>query len=660
MGGPWAAAAGRPHHRAGSASPDCCAAALSATTATYRAECSSTPSHQPSNSTSNPTGILRSMTRSRRRSIDRDSPAERMMTSREYEALPASIRYVRPRLPAAVCRVAWPQPSCAAICLLDVSTLMQAIFTQDHETRCLIDDLYLCCLHSRREGLMWQLAIAASRSRPPACETEANHHHRKKYFSSQERERITHQSKPSIDKRSKRKATPEPCHISTLPDNWKPNSDRKQNKSMTSSFLRSRRRHSRPNIEQATVSEEQAAWFLSLPDKVKRQHFSKEEQILLTYRCETTLDKNGVTVQQESAQDYCRRQLTRQSEDGQKRKHRRRSSAPATIASACVDDQTLSDLANAEAQQAVEDGEEGDKMAILNLYSRRHSVATTRENVPEPPVIPPAQIRSFRRSFALRPLPIPAPVLAPCPSPGFFKDSQKSPKSRHRPTGSSTTPPGTSSGAKHYKDPEMRQALRAITSPKFFDEALEYGFPAPPNNKLMPLGLQDKARSRPHSRSNAFTHENDRSSSLTSSSTANSLGRPGPSTPEGPADFPGRGSGAYDKAPDSSHKPPSPQSHNLHRRAMTTDHQRTPSAANREMTLRVTLTRPIAQATEEELSAAPKTPLLPPMIDQYDPLALESITVCDDPTGAQGAFAIPENSQNFRGIKKAFKQLVRK
>jgi hypothetical protein len=45
---------------------------------------------------------------------------------------------------------------------------------------------------------------------------------------------------------------------------------------------------------------------------------------------------------------------------------------------------------------------------------------------------------------------------------------------------------------------------------------------------------------------------------------------------------------------------------------------------------------------------------------ERDPLALESIYICDDPTGAQGAFAVPENSQQRRGIKHAFKNLVRK
>jgi hypothetical protein len=54
--------------------------------------------------------------------------------------------------------------------------------------------------------------------------------------------------------------------------------------------------------------------------------------------------------------------------------------------------------------------------------------------------------------------------------------------------------------------------------------------------------------------------------------------------------------------------------------------------------------------------------LQPSLMDQVDdPLALERLSICDDPTGAHGAFAIhPETSQNLKGIKKALKHWVRK
>lgn len=428
---------------------------------------------------------------------------------------------------------------------------------------------------------------------------------------------------------------------------------------MTSSFLRSRRRHSRPNIEQqSTVSEDQAAWFLSLPDKVKRQHFSKEEQTLLTHRCQATLDKTAPKVEQESAQDWCRRQLDQGPDECVNIKSRRRSSAPTTR---CFDEQAIADFAKDVPQKAIEDDEaeegEGDKMSILNLYSRRHSIATTRNSVPAPPVIGPAQIRSFRRSFALRPLPLPAPVLAPLPSPGFFKDSQRPAKLRRRQTALSITAPAPapepSPEAKHYKDPDVRQALRAITSQELFDETLEHGFPAPPQG--IPI-----VASRPVT-SNGNTAANDRSSSLTSSSTASSVPGRGPSTPVESQPFPEPALASNEAGITAFHpSPESPLSQHISRRNMSAGHSRSPSVQNREMTLRMTLTRPMLRGPEENIGAVPKQPLDTPLIDQYDPLALESIKICDDPTGAQGAFAIQENSQNMKGIRKALKSLVRK
>lgn len=520
---------------------------------------------------------------------------------------------------------------------------------------------------------MWGFAAAFPGGKLQSSDKHADRRRRKKYFTDSERLRITQPSPPpslvtplsqqaslrSHSNRS-RKPTPEPCHISTLPDNWKPNSDRKVKQSMASSLLRSRRRHSRPNLEQqqSVVSEEQAAWFLALPDKVKRQHFSKEEQTLLADRCESVLDRKSPKSSQESAQEFCRRRLESHSEKERKPKHRRRSSAP--VLSSGLDNDLLAEIAAADAPEAVDDGE-GDKMAILNLYTRRHSVSTVHEKKLEPPVVTKAQIRSFRKSFALRPLALPAPVLAPCPSPGFFKelDQQRAAKPKRRPAELSFTLPELSPEAKHYKDPEMRRALRAMSSPEQFDEALEYGFPAPPSHGPLDVGRLRSKRSV-----NAL--ENDRSSSLTSSSTAETKDLPFgavPSTPDGSTCFSEASVGICAMASEANLKITSPP---LHRRAHTTGdvptHSRTTSSVNREMTLRMTLTRPILRSAETDAQISYKTSLQPSLMDQQDdPLALESISICDDPTGAHGAFAInPETSQNLRGIKKALRHWVRK
>jgi hypothetical protein len=81
------------------------------------------------------------------------------------------------------------------------------------------------------------------------------------------------------------------------------------------------------------------------------------------------------------------------------------------------------------------------------------------------------------------------------------------------------------------------------------------------------------------------------------------------------------------------------------------------------MTLRLTLTRPLLRSSETDPNAMRKPSLLEPLhrgAFEKDPLALESIYICDDPTGAQGAFAIPESSQQRKGIKNAFRNPFRK
>lgn len=58
-------------------------------------------------------------------------------------------------------------------------------------------------------------------------------------------------------------------------------------------FHVSTRRHvqrpSRLAIDQPQIFEDQAFWFLSLPNKIKRHHFSRAEQVVLTDRCESVL-----------------------------------------------------------------------------------------------------------------------------------------------------------------------------------------------------------------------------------------------------------------------------------------------------------------------------------------------------------------------------------
>jgi hypothetical protein len=72
--------------------------------------------------------------------------------------------------------------------------------------------------------------------------------------------------------------------------------------------------------------------------------------------------------------------------------------------------------------------------------------------------------------------------------------------------------------------------------------------------------------------------------------------------------------------------------------------------ANREMTLRMTLTRPELRATEEELYNW-KEP------EEKDPLALETLQLSDDVTGQHGAFAIKSTTSPRTRRSGVFKKL---
>jgi hypothetical protein len=68
--------------------------------------------------------------------------------------------------------------------------------------------------------------------------------------------------------------------------------------------------------------------------------------------------------------------------------------------------------------------------------------------------------------------------------------------------------------------------------------------------------------------------------------------------------------------------------------------------ANREMTLRMTLTRPDLRADDEDLYGWSRK--------EDDPLALEQLPMSDDTTGENGAFAVKPNNRRSGMFKRIF------
>ena len=213
--------------------------------------------------------------------------------------------------------------------------------------------------------------------------------------------------------------------------------------------------------------------------------------------------------------------------------------------------------------------------------------------------------------------------------------------------------------AKYYQDPETRTKLRTyLASPQKFDEAIEFGFPftaeqeiAVPHYQLPPVTKHSRKFSRD-------MHTFLRDGKLSFFEDRNSENQGLESDGESTVDF------ESPRTPSSAG-----MSFRLHTRQMSsidsnglpTSHP-SPGHMNREMTLRMTLTRPDLRADEEALYGWQNQPQhqhqksTATAIAQDDPLALEELVLTDDQTGTTGPFYVkpkPRSSLVTRLLKRA-------
>lgn len=392
--------------------------------------------------------------------------------------------------------------------------------------------------------------------------------------------------------------------------------------------------------DQTLLTEEQAVWYLTLPEKVRRQQFSKEEQTLLTEQCEKRLQdaRQGSPAEldelERSASIDCN--LSRAS-----------SQQSAHLTS--DDGQQVSDNESS-SQDSLETVDA--EMAIFKLYSRkRASVATAVKDVPPLPTVPPPpppnarpKRRSIHRALRLTPLALPPPTLAPLPampSPSTMRNFKVAARLSRPYIDPIIVPPAAPSlQAASYRHPQARKHLRQyIASPENFDEAIEFGFPSP---ELPPPSSSGTDTSLPFLKDPSL-HSNDGDDA--------SIDTNSPSTPTvAPEDVHRRV--AQSASFDSGIGLP------LQINAMnckTLQSRSSSSTSNRDLTLHMTLTRPGLKATEEKLYSYQRTQTSGVEVAS-DPLALEVLPFSDDPTGSQGAFAV-HDCENMKGLKKVWKSM---
>lgn len=233
-------------------------------------------------------------------------------------------------------------------------------------------------------------------------------------------------------------------------------------------------------------------------------------------------------------------------------------------------------------------------------------------------------------------------------------------------TRSETDPLVDSSGAPletmYYQDPEVRQTLRQyLASPQRFDEALEFGFPrSPPGDQQLPIATNEQRRK--HSAFDSLVDADeisDASSSVYDSDTGEDFieltslpDSDGPVTPLNVV-HPLQPLTSTDDAKTSGPTIRYP----FKIRGRINDDQGTFGTGGRDMTLRMTLTRPELRATEEELygwqSKLPATT----EVEEVDPLSLASIPITDDTTGTYGAFAVRKSNADREA--KGFHRLLK-
>ncbi|KAJ8117276.1 hypothetical protein OPT61_g1483 [Boeremia exigua] len=437
---------------------------------------------------------------------------------------------------------------------------------------------------------------------------------KRKYFSSFERLQIEQQA--ASDQTSEPSSGSSSCAASTTPF----------------SRLHPRRRARTVGAQQEPrFTQAEAAFFLSLPDKVRKQHFSREEQVILRAKCDQAflppdhdLDAEEVAKQRfhDFHFDFSTNDLANALDSSEPRGRRSfnyspRSKKERDAESSVFFIDTMDSHSTKKARQA------GFRRTLsLGGPPSRHSTCSAVAGPASPLFVFPAEYRPRHQR------------------------SQSSALPGRR---SSYTPPALTFDpeAKYYQDPETRTKLRMyLASPQKFDEAIEFGFPstaehetATPHYHLPPVAKHSRKFSRDmhtflrDGKLSFFEDKNSDNQGLESDGES-IVDLESPRTPSS--------TGLYFR---------------LHTRQMSSIDSNGPPTSplgfahvNREMTLRMTLTRPELRADEDALYGWQNQPK-PQLQHQHpkstvtttiqdDPLALEELILTDDQTGTKGPFYV--------------------
>ncbi|KAK5010964.1 hypothetical protein LTR28_006647 [Elasticomyces elasticus] len=473
----------------------------------------------------------------------------------------------------------------------------------------------------------------------------------RKCFSSVERLRIAEQSVLSCTTRTSTSRLSPPLRL-----NPRNGARETTSKSLQRDGARPRRRLKKPRDPPTNtgITKEEAEWFLSLPDKVWKRHFTREEQVLLTEWCELLLSdilyKAGHSPDRSGATCVPDRYSTL---DGLAFEDER---------SDCGS--TLSSTADSDAE-----------MDVFRSYTqRRRSVAAVGNSRPPPPPrsTSHSQRSSFRRTFsfsASHPLPhAQSSSVPPLPSSSLSQNYSRPSVGvlTHQVNSPSPQALDSSVETKHYQDPEARLKLRLyLATPQKFDEALEFGFPKTEPTTQPPSTVHpQRAASQQKSGSDQHIHLDTAQDSWSSFYSRSEDGEDSSSLPDTDSPItPTADTSSAFPLPTITRSTSSSLDSGLGRpplalRDKSNDRFAPAVLANREMTLRMTLTRPDLRAPEEQLygwqNNRPGSDRAGEA-ERSDPLALSELKPSDDVDGTHGVFAMGGRQGN--GFRRLWRSL---
>ena len=266
-----------------------------------------------------------------------------------------------------------------------------------------------------------------------------------------------------------------------------------------------------PSPTSDTFSASDAQWYLRLPDKVQRRHFTREERHALSGQRDS--------IDLDAGDSFCR--FYRQGREGNRSVPTLRTSSYSSLSTLSTFDLEIPPYSAIDMDDSMiwfDDDNDLDLSSKLQLDDYHEFVTKTAESE-----VKPSQRRpSFRKALSLNQLPFgantspvpplpkttyPAPVgLTHLPKP-VHKPAQPrpSPAQAHR---TQTSNSAIEASAKYYQDPEARLKLRVyLASPQNFDEAIEFGFPSLEDTEERALSRPSLSRARKTAPCKTFLHD---------------------------------------------------------------------------------------------------------------------------------------------------------